>query len=165
MHTFTGDVIQERARILRIEGDTAWVQCESQAGCVRCAAGEGCGAGLFARLLRGRLQELPVTLPEPLITQLANGDWLLLGLSVSAVQTASFLLYGLPLAGLLVGAVAASFIVPGDVAAFIGAAAGLAAGLGIARRWGARLAGSGALQAIVLRPLGANEPCSPRPEA
>src|SRR5690606_29045239 len=126
MQAFPGDIIQERARILRIEGDTAWVQCESQAGCARCAAGEGCGAGLFAKLLRGRLQELPVILPQPLTAHVGDGDWLLLGLSVSAVQSASFLLYGLPLAGLMLGAVAAGLLVPGDAAALAGAAAGFA---------------------------------------
>ncbi|HEX7046931.1 MAG TPA: SoxR reducing system RseC family protein [Gammaproteobacteria bacterium] len=157
------DLIQERARVLRVVGATAWVQCESQAGCARCAAGEGCGAGLFAKLLRGRLQELPVSLPASM-AGLAAGDQLLLGLSVTAVQSASFLLYGLPLAGLLIGAIGGGMMFGGDAGALAGAITGLASGLWIARWRGARLAGSGELQAVVLRQLAAHEPCPTRLE-
>lgn len=159
----TPDLLHERARILRVAGDTAWVHCESQAGCARCAAGEGCGAGLFAKLLRGRLQEMPVTLPESMAGELSAGDWLLLGLSVSAVQAAAFLLYGLPLAGLLAGVIGGAMVPGGDAGALAGAIAGLGAGLLVARWRSARLAGSGVLQAVVLRRLAAHEPCPRRP--
>jgi sigma-E factor negative regulatory protein RseC len=119
---------------------------------------------LFARLLRGRLQELPVTLPDAMAGKLAPGDHVLLGLSVSAVQNASFLLYGLPLAGLLLGALGGGMVFAGDAGALCGAIAGLAGGLWIARTRGVRLAGSGALEVVLLRQLAAHEPCPSRPE-
>lgn len=157
------DLITERARVLRVSGETAWVHCESQAGCARCAAGEGCGAGLFAKLLRGRLQELPVHIPPELAGRIGADDWVLLGLSVSAVQNASFLLYGLPLAGLLLGTVAGSQLLAGDAGAFIGAVAGLGGGLWLARRRGAALGER--LAPVLLRTLAEREPCPPWREA
>lgn len=153
------DMITERARVLRVSADTAWVQCESQSGCARCAAGEGCGGGLFARLLRGRLQELPVALPPALAGRLLDGEHVLIGLSARAVQSASLLLYGLPLAGLLAGAVAGELLAGGDAAALAGTVAGMGAGLLLARLQGRRLAGSAALSPVLLRRLGAAEPC------
>ena len=153
------EMITERARVLRVNGTTVWVHCESQAGCARCAAGEGCGGGLFSKLLRGRLQELPLALPAALAGAVAAGDWVLVGLSTRAVQAASTLLYGLPLAMLLAGAIAGDLLWPGDAAAFAGAVLGLGTGLLIARRLGNRLEHRQALSPVLLRRLEANEPC------
>ena len=155
-------LITERARVLRVNGNTAWVHCESQAGCARCAAGEGCGAGLFAKLLRGRLQELPVNVPSELVGQVGPGDAVLLGLPVSAVQDASLLLYGVPLAGLLVGAVAGGQL-SGDPGAFIGAVAGLGGGLWFARQRGAAVGER--LEPVLLRAIAEHEPCPAGREA
>lgn len=157
------DLMTERARVLRVSGGIAWVQCETQAGCARCAAGEGCGAGLFAKLLRGRLQELPVNVPTELAGRITAGDPVLLGLSVSAIQNASLLLYGVPLAGLLLGAIGGSQVLMGDAGAFVGALAGLCAGLWFARWRGAALGER--LEPVLLRALAEHEPCPARREA
>lgn len=159
-HGLTSEIISERARVLRVDGNVAWVRCETQSGCARCAAGQGCGGGLFSRLLRGRLQELPIATE---IT-VQPGDWVLIGLSTSAVQNASLLLYGCPLAGLLVGAISGSLVAPGDLVSLAGMAAGLASGLWLARRLAARLSGS-ALQPVLLRRLNEHEPCPAEAQA
>lgn len=153
----------------------AWVQCESQAGCARCAAGEGCGAGLFARLLRGRLQELPVRLSASAAREPVPGEWVLIGLSTSAVQNASFLMYGLPLVGLLVGAVSGSIALGSmglvslalgnDLAALLGAVIGLVGGLALARRYAGRITDHGNLHPTILRTLRPEEPCPSGAEA
>lgn len=152
------ELITERARVLRVAHDVVWVRCESQAGCARCAAGQGCGGGLFARLLRGRLQELPVALPPEFSARIAVGDTVLIGLSVAAVQNASLLLYGVPLAGLLVGAVVGQ-VGGNDAFALAGAAAGLLAGLSLARVLAARSARHGGLEPVLLRTLASGEAC------
>lgn len=159
------ELITERARVLRVADGIAWVQCESQAGCARCAAGEGCGAGLFARLLRGRLQELPVRLSDSAMPEPAPGEWVLIGLSTSAVQNASFLMYGLPLAGLLAGAILASVARGNDLVALLGAIAGLFTGLALARWRAGRIADRGSLQPMILRSLRPEEPCPAGAEA
>lgn len=151
-------MITERARVLRVERDVAWVQCESQSGCARCAAGEGCGAGLFSRLLRQRLQEMPLALPDRL-ENLAAGDHVLLGLSEAAVQNAALLAYGLPLAGVLLGAFGGNLFPGDDPGAALGAVLGLVAGAWLARRLSTRLAGDPSLQPVLLHRLGEHEPC------
>lgn len=155
------EFITERARVLRVEAGIAWVSCESQAGCARCAAGQGCGGGIFSKLLRGRLEELPV----PTDLALAPGDFVLIGLAQSAVQNASLLLYGLPLAGVILGALGGWLLGASDPATFLGLAAGFAAGLLLARRGARRLAGSSSLQPVLLRKLAEGEPCSAGPLA
>ena len=159
------ELITERARVLRVANGVAWVRCESQAGCARCAAGEGCGAGLFARLLGGRLQELPVRLSASAAREPVPGEWVLIGLSTSAVQNASFLMYGLPLVGLLVGAVLGSIARENDLAALLGVVIGLAGGLALARWCAGRVTDHGNLQPIILRSLRPEEPCPPEAEA
>lgn len=159
------ELITERARVLRVADGVAWVQCESQSGCARCAAGEGCGGGLFAKLLRGRLEELPVTLPADRVRDPLPGDWLLIGLSTSAVQSASLLMYGLPLAGLLAGAMGSAFMLANDLVALAGALLGLSAGLWLARRQATKLGSDGRLRPVLLRYLMAEEPCPGRAEA
>lgn len=155
------DMIAERARVLRTGNGVAWVQCESQAGCARCAAGTGCGGGLFARLLRGRLQELPVETR----LHLNPGDWVMVGLATSAVQNASLLLYGLPLAGLLLGAIAGHQLAGTDLAALVGMLIGLFGGLALVRRFAAGLGARAGLQPVILRVIGKDEPCSGAAEA
>lgn len=157
------EMITERARVLRVAGDTAWVQCESQAGCARCAAGEGCGGGLFARLLRGRLQELPVALAGSDVVH--AGDGVLIGLSTSAVQRASFLMYGLPLLALILGSLAGDFALGNDAAALLGGVIAAAGAFAYARHRAVRDFGDGRLQPVLLRTLRPGEPCPAAPEA
>ena len=159
------DLITERARVLRVMGDVVWVQPESQAGCARCAAGQGCGGGVFAKLLRGRLQELPVQLPPEMQDRVRPDDQVLIGLSTVAVQRASLLMYGLPLSGLLGGVLVASTATMSDGLALLGAASGLVGGLLLARWRAERLRDTAALRPVLLRTLPMGEPCPVRAEA
>ena len=159
------ELITERARVLRVADGVAWVHCESQAGCARCAAGQGCGGGIFAKLLRGRLQELPVVLPASRERDPVAGEWLLIGLSTSAVQHASLLMYGLPLAGLMLGSIAGSLFLANDAVALLGAVLGLGTGLLLARRRAGRITDDGHLQPVLLRILAPGEPCPAEAEA
>lgn len=147
-------MIQERARVLWLAGDVAWVRCESLAGCQRCAEGRGCGGGIFARLLGDRLQEIPVKTTDTV----RPDDWIMVGLEPAAVQNAAFLMYGLPLILLMLGAILGD-VAGGDAAAFAGAALGLGGGFLLARR----LAGTGGMSAryqpVMLRRLDPGEPC------
>jgi sigma-E factor negative regulatory protein RseC len=68
--------------------------------CQRCARGDGCGAGVFARLFT-RSETL---LPVPPGAALADGDWVRVGLEPRRLAVAAAWHYGLPLAGFLLGA-------------------------------------------------------------
>jgi len=51
-------MIEQNVQVLRCDRESLWVRIGTQSGCTACDNGEGCGAGLFAKLLRRK----PVTL-------------------------------------------------------------------------------------------------------
>lgn len=96
-------MIEQQGRVLELVGDQAWVQVGGRTGCSACDAGEGCGAGVFVKLLDAREARLRV---ENTLG-CRPGEPVLLGLSESTYLSLVARLYGLPLvAGLLGGVVA-----------------------------------------------------------
>ena len=57
-------MIEQNVQVIRCEDNTVWVRVGSQSGCSACDNGQGCGAGVFARLLQR----------QPVLLQLANPD-------------------------------------------------------------------------------------------
>lgn len=102
--------------------------------CARCRAGRGCGAGLPG--VGGGERVLRVAVPRGV--ELTAGDPVTLRISGPALLAAAAIAYGLPLAGLLLGALLGHLLVPGDAGAVLAALAGLLAGAGFARRRAAR---------------------------
>ena len=45
-------MIEQQGKVVNLEGNRASVQIGNVSGCAACDAGTGCGAGIFARLLR-----------------------------------------------------------------------------------------------------------------
>ena len=45
-------MIEQNVQVVRCEGESIWVRMGSQSGCSACDNGNGCGAGLFSKLLR-----------------------------------------------------------------------------------------------------------------
>ena len=111
------------------------IDIETRVACARCREGRGCGAGLLGGA--GRTRVLRVDVPPG--TEVAAGDEVTLRMSGSALLAAAATAYGLPLSGLLVGALLGYWFIPGDTGAILTALAGLTAGAGIARRRAARL--------------------------
>ena len=93
---------------------TATIRVMSASACERCVAGQGCGAGLFARLLRSKATEL--TLPVAADARVGQRVWLTLDERLLARQ--AWYWYGLPIIGFLFGAAAPLWLWPqtgGDV--------------------------------------------------
>ena len=96
-------MIEQNVQVVRCEDDRLWVRMGAQSGCTACDNGNGCGAGVFAKLLRGK----------PVIVELARND-----LSVKPGQMLTLALpehvylkmvlasYGWPLLAALAGAYA-----------------------------------------------------------
>lgn len=114
--------------------------------CPRCAAGKGCGAGLFGRGERTRRIEASV----PRGACIATGDRVRIALEPQSVLHAAFVVYGWPLCGAAAGALLAYLAAYGDAAAAAAALAGLALGALLARR---RLRQSRCLQQFTPRVL------------
>jgi sigma-E factor negative regulatory protein RseC len=122
-----------QGKILSITGENVTVGLSAAPACPRCAAGKGCGAGLFGN--RSAATVFVVDLPQP--STLQPGDAIVLTLDGTRLLHASLLVYGLPLAGaLLATCLGWLFFQPlTDVAGVILAVAGLAAGLLVSHRY------------------------------
>ena len=123
-------------KISALNGAIATVEVASPLACQRCAAGKGCGAGIFQTAAKPR--QIEVRIPPGMLVR--RGDAIELMIGPKFLLRAAMLAYGLPLAGvvlfpglawLTIGSIADS---AGIVLAIAGLAAGLLAGRQILRR-------------------------------
>ncbi len=115
-------MLETPARVVRLQGDLAWVRVEAPASCGACG-GRGCGSSLYARMLHPREPEYPVA--NPIAAR--PGERVVVGIEEGAVFRAVLAAYVLPLLLLLLGAMLGAAF--GDRAAALGGAAGLTLGL------------------------------------
>lgn len=119
-------------RIIRDDlGLRAIVEVEAEAVCARCAAGRGCGAGIFAARQGTRRLYVPIGADAGL----AEGDIVGLELAPGNVLLAAAIVYGLPLAGAATAAALAYGLAFGDGGAAVMALGGLVAGAVAGRFW------------------------------
>ena len=118
--------------IVAPDGDErlAIIKVEAAVACARCAAGKGCGAGLFAN---GEARRVEARIPDSL--RVAEGDTVAIDLADRALLPAAIIVYGWPLAGAAVGAILAR-LGPwaGDAITAAGAAGGLVIAAWLAHR-------------------------------
>jgi len=96
-------MIEQNVQVVRCRDQRIWVRLGAQAGCSVCAAGNGCGAGIFSSLLQRK----------PAIIELARQD---IDVSPGQMVTLAFpeqvylkvvlAYYGWPLLAALIGALA-----------------------------------------------------------
>jgi sigma-E factor negative regulatory protein RseC len=103
----------------------AVVEVAASVRCARCAAGKGCGAGLFGGDDKPR--QVDALIASDLV--LGEGDQVRIELAPNNLLRASLIVYGLPLLGALAGAAVAWLSGAGDLGAAAAALAG--AGLGM----------------------------------
>lgn len=116
-------MIWQVARVLSRDGDRLTLVFSAPEQCRRCTRGEGCGAGVFARLFGRR--ETRVELPDG--CGATPDEWVRVGLEPRDLAAAAILHYGLPLAGFLCGAIAGHAAMSGGVAGdLVALGAGLA---------------------------------------
>jgi sigma-E factor negative regulatory protein RseC len=143
-------LIEGIARVLRIEGATAWLEPEQTTACHGCAAAASCGGesggfGSVASRLAGRRFTLDNS------GGLRVGERIVVGVNHGALIKAALTAYALPLATTLSAGGLAEWAAAGDLVAMASMAAGLGLGI-LAARIGARhLAGRGELAPHFLR--------------
>jgi sigma-E factor negative regulatory protein RseC len=94
-------MIEQNVQVIRCEGEKIWLRLGSQSGCSVCDKGNGCGAGVFAKLL----QRKPVVLELPGRNIDAKpGQMVTLAFPEQVYLKMVFAYYGYPLIAALVGA-------------------------------------------------------------
>jgi sigma-E factor negative regulatory protein RseC len=111
-------MIETSARVVRVEGGSAWVCAEPPSSCGACG-GKGCGASLYARLLHPHEPEYAVDNP----IQARPGEAVVVGIEDGDLFKAALTAYLLPLALLVAGALLGMRW--GEAYAIAGAMAGL----------------------------------------
>jgi len=96
-------MIEQNVQVVRCLDERLWVRMGSRSGCTACDKGNGCGAGLFAKLLQGK----------PVVLELARNDlnvepgqMLTLAFPEQVYLKLVFASYGWPLLAALAGAFA-----------------------------------------------------------
>ncbi len=115
-------MIQNLVRVTGRDGVWVTVTAASATGCARCDAGEGCGGGVFGKLVRRRLDGLRLAEAE---LDLQPGQHAVLGLDDGVFLRVVLLTYGLPLLALLLGSAAATALGASDALVALSGAAAL----------------------------------------
>jgi len=107
----------------------ALVEVDASISCARCREGKGCGAGLLGASQGSRRVEALIGAG----LEVREGDEVRIQLAPSNLLEASLMVYGVPLAGAVLGAAIAYLAGLGDLYAALAALGGIAGGLGVAR--------------------------------
>ena len=97
-------MIEQNVQVVRCTQECVWVRVGSQSGCSACDNGNGCGAGVFAKLLQR--QSVVIKLPRKNI-DIQPGQMVTLAFPEQVYLKVVLAHYGWPLLAALTGAAAA----------------------------------------------------------
>lgn len=122
-------MISQCAQVVATQNDSIRLRVKSLRGCSRCAQGQGCGGGIFNRLLPERVLEFELRSDRPYTV----GDELNIGIVEQNLIKASLLIYLLPLLLMLLFAGIAQQVFSHDGITIACSFVGILLGLFIAR--------------------------------
>ncbi len=120
--------MQETVIVTRLGNGGAWVEGVQASACASCQARSGCGQESLRKLGR------PVSLWLETQDSLSPGERVLVELPDGVLVESAGVLYGLPLIGLMTGAVLGQWIGQNELAALLTGVLGITVGLLMARR-------------------------------
>lgn len=148
-------MIEERAIVVALEGEFAWVETDKERACGQCASHGGCSSLTLAKFFSNRARRVRA------VNRIgaATGDQVVVGIDESALVRGSLAVYAVPLlaliAGALVGEAAATALtLNSELAATGGGIAGLAGGLLWLRHFSGRARTDARYQPVLLRRTG-----------
>ncbi len=119
-------MIEERAVILSLDNaSNATLEIERKTACGICGQTRGCGNSIWGKLFAHQSSAFKA---QNRINAKV-GDSVIVGINEKALLKSAMLLYILPLATMLIGAILAKQLNASELSAMLGAAAGLALGL------------------------------------
>ncbi len=148
----------ERGRIVAIEQDAYWVETINASSCGSCTAQKACGQGLLAAYFEGRPNHLRVLMGEPETRNFTLHDEIEFDVADRVLLSSAFLVYTLPLIGMLLVAAACDATWQHPAAAPLGALTGFLLGLLPARVVNVLARDDRRLQPVVLGPARATRP-------
>lgn len=133
-------MLEQTARVVRTAADGVWVQAVEPAGGCGSCGGQGCSARRLGEIFQGKPRQFRVDCD----LALAAGDRIVIGIAEGSVLRGAARAYGVPLALMLLGALLAQALYPGDGAAVAGMVIGGLVGWLLAR-------GGRSVRPVVLR--------------
>ncbi len=127
-------MLKETGTVIAVDHDGLWVETLKQSTCAKCAVKSGCGQQLMSKLSPSSHS---MTLVKAIFSEYSandvweEGDQVILGVNESALVLAALLAYGVPLVGLIVGALVGErfgFLQSNDMSSLFGAIVGLLCG-------------------------------------
>ncbi len=150
-------MLETEGRVIALEAGMAWVESTRQGGCGSCAAKGSCGSQLLGEALAPSPQHQAlsrVLAIDPLGVQV--GDRVLLGISDEGGLRAAWMMYGLPLFGLMSGLILAQPL--GDLWAILAGSAGMVLALLAVHFWSNRqVQGEQTIRPMILARLAAGD--------
>ncbi len=146
-------MLEENGIVISISKGMAEVSVMPQSACGSCSASNGCGTSLIASMFPERNSRFKVKNPLGAKT----GEQVVIGLQESALQSASLILYLIPLAGLIFGAMAGIYLSehifhnPSELPSILLGFAGMGAGFMLVKYLVQHTEGSGSYQAEIIR--------------
>lgn len=122
----------ECATITSISSTHLTLQSARGSACERCARGKGCGGGVIGKLVFRRQPVLELDLPG--LADYAVGQRVELSVPAQRVMKLAALVYLIPLAGVLIGALCGHWLLGSDAAAIVTSIAGFVASIWVLRK-------------------------------
>jgi len=117
-------MIEQRAKVLKIEGNSIWVDTSPQSACGSCNQRKQCSANTFENAFIS--QRKPLQLPNLISAQ--TGDWIVLGIHENALLQSVALIYLLPVVLMVISAIIGSVLNFNDLGVILSALIGLGSG-------------------------------------
>ncbi|MBF0562545.1 MAG: SoxR reducing system RseC family protein [Alphaproteobacteria bacterium] len=147
-------MIEGFARVVSVEGGTAWLEPDQPQSCGGCKSSGMCGPGKSG-LIKGRRFSMSNE------HGFRVGERIVVGVGEETLLRASLVAYAMPLVVMLAAAMAAQLMTNSDAAAVGAAVVGLGAGLLLAKYGAGRLSARGDLSPKYLRHAhGGEDECS-----
>jgi sigma-E factor negative regulatory protein RseC len=149
-------MVEGIAHVVKIDGNTVWLEPEQGSSCGSCASSSACGSkgiGTTASRLEGRRFRITND------ARFAIGERVVFGIRENVLLKASITGYAIPLATLLLAASLAQWQFGSDLITMAATVVGLVIGLGISRVMAEHLHTRGDLAPLFLRRARPGETC------
>ncbi len=158
-------MMRESGRIVAIEDDALWVETIQQSTCGSCSARKGCGQGLMNSQRDGRRNQVRVLLEGVPASVFSLYDQVEFSLPEHVLLKGAFVVYLVPLLGMLAGMGLLHQATGVETAAALGALLGFAGGLLVVKVHSWINRNSRELHPVVVVPASLSSAATPRVSA